>query len=337
MNGQAGNSALIRRTTINPFSPAVDLNLSKPKTISVLLVEDDPDYAGLVRAMLDAAWSNTAFEVQHVDCLADARNALFDSSPDCILADLTLPDARWLEGPIALRDLAPDVPVVILSGLEDESLALKAVHQGAQDYLVKGHTNAHLLGRAIHYAIERRQVEAESGEDAMYDSLTGLPNRNLFIQRLRQARLRQTGRLSSVAIVVVHLENIELINDTLGRPVGKQLLQAVSVRLRAALPELGIVACFGSGLVGFIYENMSSGPYRSRIVSRVLKSFEVPFVFETETVFVAASVGVAVSQLANDEDPEELVRRAEVAAHEPEVPEASHLGKLGSESASGVE
>jgi diguanylate cyclase (GGDEF)-like protein len=313
----------------------VDLSLSNTKTISVLLVEDDPDYACLVRDMLDAAWS-TEFAVQHVDCLADARKALIESPPDCILADLTLPDAHWLEAPAALRDLAPDVPLVILSGLEDESLALKAVHQGAQDYLVKGYTNAHLLGRSIHYAIERRQLEASSDEGAMYDSLTGLPNRNLFIERLRQARLRHAGQLTSIAVVVVHINNIELINDSLGRPVGKQLLQAVSVRMRAALPELGIVACFGSGLVGFICENMSSGPYRNRIVSRVLKSFEVPFVFEAETVFVTAGVGVALSDLDDDSDPEELIRRAQAAAHESEEPEAPpRLANLGSERPSG--
>jgi diguanylate cyclase (GGDEF)-like protein len=150
----------------------------------------------------------------------------------------------------------------------------------------------------------------------MYDSLTGLPNRNLFIQRLRQARLRHAGQLSSVAILVVQLENLELINDSLGRPVGKQLLQAVSVRMRAALPELGIVACFGSGLFGFMCENMSSGPYRSRVARRVLKSFEVPFVFDAETVFVAARVGVAISKLDSGDDPEALIRRAEAAAHE---------------------
>jgi diguanylate cyclase (GGDEF)-like protein len=276
-------------------------------------VEDDPDYAGLVRDMLDAAWS-TEFEVHHEGCLADARDALLDFSPDCILCDLTLPDARWLEAPTELELLAPGVPVVILSGLDDEGLAVRAVHEGAQDYLVKGHVSPHSLGRAIHYAIERKQADAESLKEAMYDSLTGLPNRNLFVQRLQQARLRHAGQLSSVAVLLIRLENIDLINDSLGRPVGKQLLQAVSVRLRSALPELGIVACFASGLFGFLCENMSSVPYRRRLVARVRKSFEVPFVFDAGTVYVSARVGVAIGELEAGDDPEMLIRRAEVAA-----------------------
>jgi diguanylate cyclase (GGDEF)-like protein len=299
----------------------VELNLTKPKSVSVLLLEDEPDYARLVRDMLDEAWSS-GFEVHHVTCLEDARAALLDWTPDCILADLTLPDARWLEAPTELRALAPDVPLVILSGLDDESLAVRAVHQGAQDYLVKGHTNAHFLGRAVHYAIERMQAEGESHEDAMYDSLTGLPNRHLFVQRLQRARLRNAGQKGTVAVLVVQLENLELINASLGRPAGKQLLQAVSVRLRAALPELGIVACFGSGLFGFLSENLSSGPYRARITGRVQKSFDAPFVFDSETIFVTARIGVAAGELETDDDVELLIRRAESAAHEPDEHEA---------------
>jgi diguanylate cyclase (GGDEF)-like protein len=295
----------------------VDLHLSKPKSIPVLLVEDDPDYAQLVCDMLDAAWT-TEFAVRHAESLEDAREALLDFSPQCILVDLTLPDARWLEAPTEMRKLAPDVPVVILSGLDDEALAVRAVHDGAQDYLVKGHTNAHLLGRAINYAIERMQAERESAQDAMYDPLTGLPNRNLFLKRLRQTRLRHTGQPCSLVVIAVQLDNIELINDSLAKPVGKQILQAVSIRLRAAIPELSVVACFGTGLLGFFCENLSSGPYRHRIASRVMKSFDVPFVFESQTIYVAARVGVTVSELEAADDPDALIRHAEAAAHEPD-------------------
>jgi diguanylate cyclase (GGDEF)-like protein len=314
----------------------VDLHLSKaPRTVPILLLEDDPDYAALVRVMLEEA-KDTEFEVRHVQRLEDARGALQDFAPACILADLTLPDARWLEAPTALREVAPNVPIVILSGLDDESLAMRAVHEGAQDYLVKGHANAHSLGRAIRYAIERMQAEAESAKKAMYDSLTGLPNRNLFVKRLEQARVRHAGQLASVVVLSVHLENLELINDSLGRPAGRQLLQAVSIRLRAALPELGVVACFGSSLFGFLCENVSSGPYRHRLVARVRKSFEVPFVFETGTVFVTARVGVAIDSLNGGADPEALIQRAEAAADEAEQHVSEELAHSYSGHSTGV-
>jgi diguanylate cyclase (GGDEF)-like protein len=191
---------------------------------------------------------------------------------------------------------------------------MKAVHNGAADYLVKGHTNTHFLSRAIQYALERRQAEAESADEAMYDPLTGLPNRNLFVKRLRHALKQCSDSHSSVAVFFVQLDNLELINDNLGQPVGKRLLQAVSMRLRAGLPEVSGIACFDSGLFGLLRENISSGPYRGRTIDRVLKSLDVPFVLDTETIFVSAQIGVAVSESGIDDDPESLIRRAKTAA-----------------------
>jgi two-component system cell cycle response regulator len=296
----------------------VDITLSKPKTVSLLLLEDDREYAQLVRDLLDEA-----FEITHVGSLAETRHVLAEISPDCILADLTLPDAHWLEAPTELRALAPDVPVVILSGLVDESLAMKAVHEGAQDYLVKGHTDAHVLGRSIHYAIERKRAEAESVHEALFDRLTGLPNRHLFSRQLSRALARRNELHPSVAVLFVHLDDLELINDSLGRPVGRALVRAVGDRLRTVLPEPGAVASFGSGLFGLLSEHMSSGRYRARMIDRVLMCFEKPFVLESETVFVTARVGVAVSELGTEDDPETLIRAAEATARSTEGQEAA--------------
>jgi diguanylate cyclase (GGDEF)-like protein len=293
----------------------VEITLSKPKTVSVLLLEDDPDYARVVRDLLEQK-GDTDFAVTHVASLAEARRALADSSPNCVLADLTLPDAYWLAAPTELHALAPDVPIVILSGLADESLAMKAVHEGAQDYLVKGHTDGQLLRRSIHYAIERKQAEAASLDEAMYDSLTGLPNRHSFVKQLRHALALRNELHPSVGVLFVHLDDLELINQSLGRPVRRKLMRAVGDRLRMALPDQEAVACFGSGLFGLSSEHMSSGRYRARLIERVLSCFEKPFALESQRVFVAARIGVAVSELADDDDPEALIRRAEAISQE---------------------
>jgi two-component system cell cycle response regulator len=298
----------------------VHITLSKPKTVSVLLLEDDRDYAVLVGDLLEHA-GDTDFAVTHVGSLSDARRALAQSRPDCVLADLTLPDAQWLEAPTELRALAPDVPVVILSGVADELLAMKAVHEGAQDYLVKGHIDGHLLGRSIQYAIERKQAEAESDHDAMYDPLTGLSNRNFFTERLAHALRQRSREHPSVAILFVHLDDLRLVNDSLGRPVGKELVRAVGDRLRAVLPQPAAVASLGSGFFGLFSEDLASGQYRARTIERVLKLFEHSFALEEGTVFVTARIGVVVSDLWSDEDAEALVRRAEAASQETEAQE----------------
>ena len=148
---------------------------------------------------------------------------MLQSPPDCILLDLTLPDAHWLEAPTELQGLVPDdVPIVILSGLDDESLAIKAVHEGAQDYLVKGHTDGYLLGRSIRYAIERKRAQAESANRSSTTGLTQLPEPRAVRQdRVKLCACPAKEERLPVGVVFIRLEDFELINDSLGRPAGK--------------------------------------------------------------------------------------------------------------------
>ena len=120
----------------------------------VLLIEDNPGDADLVRLRLVEGKTPV-----HVDCfnrLAEGLASLGQSSPSLILLDLNLPDSHGSETFRKVLDQAPDVPIVILSGQEDEALALKAVHQGVQDYLVKGDITSKHLERAMRYAVERQ-------------------------------------------------------------------------------------------------------------------------------------------------------------------------------------
>jgi PleD family two-component response regulator len=161
----------------------VDLIMDKPERVQVLVVEDNEDHALLAVEMLDCL-SSVDFQVSVVGGLTAAREHLFNSTPDCVLLDLTLPDARRLESLRQLETIAPEVAIVVLSGLEDELLAVRAVQEGAQDYLIKGRADAELLRRSIRYATERKRAELDFTRNAMRDSLTGLPNRALFVDRL---------------------------------------------------------------------------------------------------------------------------------------------------------
>ena len=124
----------------------------------VLVVEDDPPDARLVEEMLHDAWPE--LEVVHAGCLADAYQHLGPQT-GCVLLDLRLPDAAGLEAMLQVRAATPAMPVIVLSGLDDDELAVEAVHRGAQDYLVKGHIDGPLVSRAIRHAVERKRAEAE--------------------------------------------------------------------------------------------------------------------------------------------------------------------------------
>ncbi len=124
----------------------------------LLLIEDNPGDARLLREMLDEEGLRDA-EVAHVECLRDAESYLAEHAVDLILLDLGLPDAQGLEAVRRAHTAAPRVPLVVLTGLDDESLALEALHEGAEDYLVKGHIETRGLLRALRYAIERKILE----------------------------------------------------------------------------------------------------------------------------------------------------------------------------------
>jgi signal transduction histidine kinase len=128
--------------------------------LRILLVEDNPGDARLLQELLREAPTLEA-AVERVDRLDAARARLAAEQPDLMLLDLSLPDGHGIETVKGALTAAPDVPIVVLTGLDDEDVALSAVHAGAQDYLVKGKVDPALLSRSIRYAIERKQVERE--------------------------------------------------------------------------------------------------------------------------------------------------------------------------------
>ncbi len=129
--------------------------------VRILLIEDDPDDVWVMRSLLGDRWDGP-FELVHVELLSAGLARCANDSFDVILLDLALPDSHGLETFLAMHAHAAGVPIVVLSGYDDEMTAMKAVQAGAEDYLVKGQVSDHLLVRSIRYAIERnRRSHAE--------------------------------------------------------------------------------------------------------------------------------------------------------------------------------
>ncbi len=125
-------------------------------TTQVLLIEDNPGDADLVRLRLIEGQSPV--KVNCVNRLADGLASLTAETPSVVLLDLNLPDSRGAETFRRVMEHSPNVPIVVLSGQDDEALAMKAVHHGVQDYLVKGNLSSKHLERAIRYAVERQAL-----------------------------------------------------------------------------------------------------------------------------------------------------------------------------------
>lgn len=125
--------------------------------LKLLLVEDNPADADLLQEILDEA-NETEWSLVHVETLKEALKCLNENQFDVVLLDLSLPDKQGLDTVQKTYDVVPDLPIVVLTGLNDKVIALEALRQGAQDYLVKGKIDSNLLVRAIRHAIERAQT-----------------------------------------------------------------------------------------------------------------------------------------------------------------------------------
>ncbi len=125
--------------------------------LRLLVVEDNPADVELIRAKLEGVAASRAFVIESVGRLSAALRRR--KSADVVLLDLGLPDTNGLDGVMRLVSEAPEMPVVVLTGREDADLGLRAVREGAQDFLLKDKVDGALLDRSLRYAIERKRAE----------------------------------------------------------------------------------------------------------------------------------------------------------------------------------
>ncbi len=210
----------------------------------ILLVEDNPGDARLLREAL-AEIGESRFEITHCETLAQAREFLAKNKSDVILSDLGLPDSQGLETVRHIHNAAPGVPVVVLTGLNDESFGSQALQEGAQDYLVKGHIDGRLLWRALRYAMERHRVQLGVLTLALIDDLTGLNNRRGFLALAEHhAKLAyRTGKPFLLAFV--DLDGLKRVNDTFGHQEGNRALVDAATVLKDSFRQSDILARLG--------------------------------------------------------------------------------------------
>jgi diguanylate cyclase len=282
---------------------------SRARVTRIALIEDSPEYALLVRHLLLDELGD-AVVIDHRGSIAEAKAALVADQLSCILLDLSLPDATGLEGLKVVRARAPHVPVVVLSGEENEEVAIQAVHEGAQDYLVKRHADAHLLGRAIRYAVERKRAELALAHQATHDALTGLPNRTLFLDRLAMtlARLERSGR--ACAVLFLDLDRFKAVNDSLGHDVGDRLLIDAAGRLLELVRPSDTVARFGGDEFMVLCDDIATEADAIVVAERIAGSLAQPFRIDGHELHVGASTGIAIAT-DRSRPPEALVRDAD--------------------------
>jgi two-component system cell cycle response regulator len=285
-------------------------------TISVLLVEDNPADVYLVRRIL-ADTPDFPASVEAVGRLSAAIDRLQRPDVDLVLLDLSLPDSSGLE---TFRQLTSGtsgrraVPVVVLSGYDDERTALEAVRVGAQDYLVKGKFNSALLGRTLRYAIERHRLQTELHALSLTDDLTGLYNRRGFLtlaaEDMRQAR-RRRGEL---VLAFADVDGLKAINDRYGHTEGDRAIRDAALILRHTFRESDLVARLGGDeFIVLLRDASADAVDRARM--RLARRLQEHNNAETRPYRLVLSMGFARERVLDDASLDRLIAAADQAMY----------------------
>jgi diguanylate cyclase (GGDEF)-like protein/PAS domain S-box-containing protein len=412
---------------------------------TVLLIENDPEQTRAIRAMFDDQ-SSYSFALTQVTSLADAETYLAGRPVDIALLDLGLPDPEGLEAVRRVRAIAPRVSIVLLSSLDDEPKAIQAIHEGAQDYLIKGQIEPQKLMRALSNAFERKineeiltnekeraQATLECIADALictdmsgnitflnpiassmtgwplteavgrhlteafrivdattreaildpmakaasedltgklpldcvlidrdgrevfiedsvapihdregkvtgavivfrdvsaaraqseqlahlaeHDSLTGLPNRLLFCDRLGQAISLARRHGGQAAVLFLDLDGFKKVNDSLGHAAGDKLLQSVAKRLLSCLRAPDTVSRHGGDEFALLLQDVHRPEDAAATARRVLRALDEVHSVDGHQLHVTASIGISVFP-DDGLDVETLIRNADTAMYQ---------------------
>ena len=287
--------------------------MSDQPLIRILMVADHPEDIRLLEDMLANAGTDQ-FTLQHVSSITHAVDTLAQQRYDVLLLDLSLPDGHGFSNINKIQATAPNLPVIILSNISDEQLALRAVMAGAQDYLVKQRDDVHLLMRAMRYAIERKHIDRRLLYLAHYDNLTNLPNRTLFRDRMNRALSHAQRTARRVALLFLDLDHFKAINDSLGHDAGDDLLIAVARRLETCVRKNDTVARLGGDEFTAILENIDHADDAAAVAQKIVDTLSRSFCINGQELFVTVSIGIALFPTCGL-DPATLIKNADTALY----------------------
>jgi diguanylate cyclase (GGDEF)-like protein len=272
-------------------------------TLRLLLVEDDLRSAFSLRELLETSES-PRFSVRHVTTASGACDAVQDGGVDVVILDLGLPDATDLQALTRLQECVNEIPVIVLTGQGDETLATEALHGGAEDYLLKGDIGYDALLRSIRYAVERHRgvrdlarmkKELESANKSLerltlIEPLTELLNRRGLQQALSR-EVQHLGRgVEDSAVLVIDLDDFKSINDQHGHAVGDVVLKEIGRRLRASVRAVDYVGRIGGDEFMIILPE-TDPPEVTRVAERIRLAIATAIIQHSSgTVTLTASI-----------------------------------------------
>lgn len=288
--------------------------MSRPDTrraevVNLLLVEDDDLQSQALQELLTHVRRHR-FEVQLATRLEEALREVEMKKYDVVLLDLTLPDAHGLDAAKALQRAAPDVPVVILTGLEDDTLAEQGAKAGVQEYLLKAEVNRSLLVRVLRYAIERNRLLLRVRELSLKDELTDLYNRRGFFTVGAQ-QIKVAERLGKTLLLFYgDVDGMKDCNDKHGHLKGDRLLRKAARVFRRTFRESDVIGRLGGDEFAILSLDAAQES-ADALLTRLEKALEAENRADTDPADLSISVGFSTTVPTADTKIEDLIREAD--------------------------
>jgi diguanylate cyclase (GGDEF)-like protein len=284
--------------------------------VYALLIDPHSEDADLIQQLL-CQQSHLKLDLIKVADMAAGKSELHGKLCDLLILHLdSKPGGTDLEDLSELTDLYPNLPIVVLTDITDHSFCYEIFQRGAQDFLIRGLLNEHNLFRALIGSVKRKKNERELLYIANHDSLTGLPNRRLFTDRLERGMkrfYRKTDRLS-LAIMLLDIDDFKKVNDRYGHLVGDKVLAEVGSRLNSRLRKNDTVARLGGDEFVIILEGVAVQRIATNVAAELLEIISHPFNINSHQILITGSIGISFYP-KHGKDVEALLDKADQAMY----------------------
>ncbi len=288
-------------------------------TISLLYVEDSPAIRELVALLISRRFPQLKLVLakngqEGFECYTRLR-------PDIILTDIRMPVMDGIQMAGKIKALDKGAKIIVITAFSDVESLVESINLGINHYVMKP-IKTEKLTAAIEKSLNDIQMERQlrqQNEDilqlAYYDSLTGLPNRQLFKEILNQALAHAQRHKGQLAILFLDLDRFKVINDTLGHAVGDQLLQAAALRLKQCCRRYEeMVSRRGGDEFIILLPDLENVREAVNVARKIIETFAMPFIIPGHELYIGTCIGI--SFFPNDgRDGDTLVRNADMAMY----------------------
>ncbi|HED36353.1 MAG TPA: GGDEF domain-containing response regulator [Gammaproteobacteria bacterium] len=261
------------------------------RTPVILVADDDPSIRLLLRHVMEQCGYYVVEVSNGLEAVASAARHI----PDLILMDAIMPDMDGFRATEEIRKIpeCQATSVLMATSLDDDESVSRAFDVGACDYITKPF-NWSVLKHRVTRMLLAADAERKIRHIAYHDSLTGLPNRMLFIDRIDQAISRALREDTQFALLFLDIDHFKVINDSMGHAAGDQLLNIVALRLQDVLRKSDTIARLGGDEFTIIIESLQEAEWVVTVANNILRQLEVPVEINNRQVHVGGSIGIAL-------------------------------------------